>query len=139
MRCPITPDHKMVEIAEGLFQCPYCGYGPSHSGWSPFWALYGVEKEGKYVEAMAILYSFRDDEYLIQGMAWEVDQAGRRVVGSIFCTDVAPLDDYGKQPLPAVIKAKGKWDIAPAKPRLTPMMFSNPMGRKELSLTSQKR
>jgi hypothetical protein len=142
MRCPIKPEHKMVEVAEGLFQCPHCGYGPSDRGHHPFWALSNVEVEEFTVDAVCVRLDDRLDCYVMSGVSWAIDERGAKIPRS-FSEDGSAIlstrEELEGAALPVVIRAKGKWDFPPAKPKLQEGMFPTPLGLKEISLTSARR
>lgn len=143
MRCPIRPEHKMVEVAEGLFQCPHCGYGPSQYGHHPFWAISMVEKtpEGA-MDAISVRWDSQHDYYVMSALSWCVDGAGKKITGTFAEGDsiiLSTKQEIEEAPLPVIIRAKGKWDYPPAKPVLTPGMCPERLGEKEISLQSARR
>lgn len=145
MRCPIKPEHTMVEVREGLFQCAYCGYGPSDHGHHSFWALSNVEVEDDEVAAVCIRLDDRLDCYVMSGVSWQVDERGAKLPktfeeeGFVILSTKEELEEAA---LPVVIRAKGKWDFPPAKPKLHAGMADLPptsLGLKEISLTGARR
>lgn len=142
MNCPIRPNHRMTEVAPGLFQCQHCGYGPSQTGYRPFWALSNVEQIGDTVDATSTRWDPVLDCYVMTGVTFRVDDAGGCLPDTfmegeaLFLSTAKELEDA---PLPVIIRAKGKWDFPAAKPPLREKMFPTPEGRKEISLSSAQR
>jgi hypothetical protein len=142
LRCPIKSDHLMIEVAEGLFQCPHCGYGPSQTGYRSYWALSNIETTRNIIAATSIRWSRALDCYVMSEISWEVDGSGYKIpqsfneVGAVI---LSTKDELNSFPLPVVIRAKGKWDFPEAKPTLKAGMFSSLLGPKEISLTSAPR
>ena len=142
MRCPLRPDHKLVEVAEGLLQCAHCGYGPSQYGYHAFWAISLVEesREGA-IDAISVRWASQHDYYVMSEVSWCVDDDGRKIHGTFFEGEALILsteDELEDAPLPVIIRAKGKWDFPPAKPALRPGMFPYLLGVKEIALQAAR-
>ena len=142
MRCPIRKEHRMVEVAPELFQCPHCGYGPSQGGYRPYWALSSIDEDKGVIDAVSVRLDEHLDCYVMTCISWAIDDAGGRIEGT-FEEDLAVYISTQKEienaPLPVIIRAKGKWDYPPAKPKLRPMMFDYLLGPKEIALAAARR
>ena len=135
MRCPITASHVLVEIAEGLFQCPKCGLGPSSEGERRPWALFNVDERAHDVTAAAVLIR-GDGVVVVSLLSWELQDGAR--VGSL---GEEPVDVFSEDeaietgiPLPAVVVIPSPHNIPPGTIPLKERMFRSPQGRKEISL-----
>lgn len=135
LKCPVRPAHFMVEIAEGLFQCPFCGYGPSQQGDHAFWAVSCIDVIDGVVEGICI--TWEEPFYTVSEIRWELDADGDRVPGSLR----EELGSYEDQPdtlaelaLPVIIRDVKKWDLPPGKPTLHPLTYPSPLGVKEIGL-----
>ena len=131
MRCPIRPQDRMVEIADGLFQCPWCGLGPTNDlGYRRFWALYNVERIGDTVESIVAAYHPTTDSYSLQPMSWTLERGCREdlEVGELL---VIPENELSSFPLPALIKGRRAWKRRPGT-GLSRLMFQDPLGPKEI-------
>lgn len=131
----------MIEVAPELFQCSHCGYGPSQTGYRAFWALSNVEESRDAIDAVCVRLDEGLDCYVMTCVSWEIDDAGGKIEGTFDEEDPVILStkkELEGAPLPVVIKAKGKWDYPPAKPTLKQMMFEDPLGLKEISLSSAR-
>lgn len=142
MRCPIRKEHKMVEVAPELFQCSHCGYGPSQGGYRSFWALSSIVEDDYSIDAVCVRLDDALDCYVMTSVSWAVDEDGGKIENTFdeeLLMYLSTAEELQKSPLPVVIKAKGKWDYPPAKPKLTPMMFSEALGEKEIALSASRR
>jgi hypothetical protein len=134
MRCPITATHVLVEIAEGLFQCPKCGLGPSSEGERRPWALFSVEENEYGVTAASVL--LRDDGVVVVTLlSWELQDGVR--IGELIeePVDVFTEDEACEAgiPLPAIVLLGSPHNVPPGAIPLAPLMFRSPLGRKEIS------
>lgn len=137
MLCPIDPAHTLVEIADDLFQCPVCGFGPSTSGYRDYWAVYGVGQVGDdELEAVCCRLDQHTGDYIINEVRWLpgvrgsfVEEEGVRLAA----------DDLDESPLPAVVLDPNKWSKPPGVPKLRGQMFPTPLGVKELALSRGRR
>lgn len=137
MKCPIRSEHDMIEVAPSLWQCAHCGYGPNHSGYHPFWALSSIEEGDGVIDAVCVRFDQKLDCYVMSGVSWEVDSRGAKVPLSFEENGSAVLStevELEESPLPIIIRAKGKWEFPPDKPKLRKGMFPSPLGLKEISL-----
>ena len=85
MFCPLE-NHRMVEIAQDLYQCPKCGAGPRLSAPHSYWALFSPVIEDGIAEALCTMYVARGEhkgEYVVTGVTWEVNQIGKAKIGSL--------------------------------------------------------
>lgn len=135
MRCPITASHVLVEIADGLFQCPECGLGPSSEGERRPWSLFNVEATEHSVTAAAVLLR-ADGVVVLSLLSWEL-QAGTRVGALV----EDPVDVFSEDeavaagiPLPATVLLAAPHSVPPGTIPLKRRMFQSPQGRKEISL-----
>jgi hypothetical protein len=132
MLCPLNRGHRLVEIAEGLYQCPKCGSGPRDGGRFPFWAISCVEMVGHDAEALAVRYDQRLDIYVSSWLQWAIDGQGAAIAGSVS----QELVEYLSTPAE---KAEG---YLPATTRsgsgcsreLSDLMFRTPLGEKVIRI-----
>lgn len=131
MWCPLTKGHRLLEIAEGLWQCPKCGFGPRSEGRFPFWAMSAVEIVHHEAEALAVRYDPKLDIYVATWLQWVVDGFGIPVPGSVseelveyISTSTEKAGGY----LPTVLKS----DDPNSDSVLQRMMWESPVGLKEI-------
>jgi hypothetical protein len=128
MRCPVVSDHQMIEIADGLFQCPKCGAGPLL-----YWALSEVEVTSISADAQCVTYREDLGAYTLAYMHWEAVK-GRRIadsLSSVFLGLVASSEDKRRTPLPYIA-------LTPRKLPLKKGMFSSPLGEKTYGQKSER-
>lgn len=99
MKCPVNVSHKMVEIAEAVWQCQACGAGPL-----TYWSMSSVEQTGFTQDCLAISWNKNTNQYVAAAMSWPVFKNGNRVPGEVRCSSLGhipreELDDY---PLPII-------------------------------------
>jgi len=138
IHCPIQPGHLLVEVAPGLHQCPWCGYGPSTSGYRPYWAISDVTiTDNGDVDAICVRFDVLRDCYVMSGVSWVVHEGDEKIHGTFIegGSAVIPLEELETSPLPVVIRAKGKWELPTNKPKLVEGMFPTAQGLKEISLS----
>lgn len=130
MLCPLNRGHRLVEIAEGLYQCPKCGAGPRDGGRFPFWAISCVEVAEHDAEALAVRYDPRLGIYVSSWLQWAVDGQGAAIAGSVsqelieyFSTAKEKSEGY----LPAITE-----EGSGCGPELSEMMYPTPLGEKLL-------
>lgn len=135
MKCPVRPQHEMVEIAHGLFQCPLCGYGPSQVGDHSFWAVSNLEITEDIVDGLCITWA--DPLYVMSSIHWQLDSDDERIPGTLQEEIVGYLQsppELADSPLPIVINDPAKWNLPAGRPALHHLMFADPLGLKELEL-----
>jgi rubredoxin len=106
--CPVNSRHKLIEIAQGLHQCPKCGFGPTDLGYFPFWAISFIDIVDHEAEALAIKYDPNLDIYISSSLQWIVDEEGRALPGTLFedlLEYISTPTEKGETPLPVVIKS----------------------------------
>ena len=111
----------MVEIAEGLFQCPDCGAGPNL-----YWALFTVDVDGDAVDAQCVTYKPELLSYVSSYMNWEIGDDGRRLPDSLtseLLGHIVDPDEMVEAPLPHIADPARKLVLKPG-------MFANPLGEK---------
>jgi hypothetical protein len=139
----MRPEHYLVEVAPGLYQCSHCGYGPSQQGHRPFWAISSVDRsDDGSIDAINVRFDEKLDCYVMTGVGWRVTESGYKIPLSFIEGGAAILStpqEIEDAPCPVVIRAKGKWAFPPAKPALRPMMCESALGPKEISLSASHR
>ena len=118
LRCPVSGNHMMVEIAPQLYQCPDCGTGPTE-----FWALGNVEVDDDVVGALQVTWRQDLECYVAAAVSWQVDARGWRVPQTLASTlfgYVSTAAELAQAPLP--VRGEGA--------RLRAGMFSSPLGEK---------
>jgi hypothetical protein len=133
-RCP------MVEVAEGIFQCNTCMFGPSTHGYGFFYCVTDLELVDEYLVGNSIHYEPATQQYRLHDIWWKVDGKGHCMPGSLgeSVLGVARQQmDLVGLPLPVVVLNLAKWDWPPAMPRLWPFMFPR-LGEKYLELPERK-
>ena len=130
MLCPLTRGHRLVEIAEGLYQCPKCGAGPRDGGRFPFWAISCVEIGRHDAEALAVRYDPRLCIYVSSWLQWDVDDSGGAIAGSVrqeLVEYLSTAQEKAEGYLPAISEEGSGCSRA-----LSGMMFPEPLGEKLL-------
>jgi len=138
MFCPLNPGHELVEIAEEVYQCPFCGYGPNREGNFGYWALSYIEKGDEVISALCVRYRPELDCYAMSSVLWAIDGRQKKVPGTLVENYVGLLStaqELAEAPLPVLATGAKKWTMPPGKPRLKPLSFS-PLGTKEIVLRS---
>ena len=113
--------HRLVEVAEGLWQCPECGAGPGL-----YWALSDVEEGGGSFDARCVTFKPEMSCYVITYLFWEVDEFGARLADSLTSDLLGYLStavELATAPLPHTCEP-------PRKLVLKPGMFPSPLGEK---------
>lgn len=121
IHCPISPAHLMVEIADGLHQCPNCGAGPIE-----FWSVGFLDIDGNVVGGVVETWRPELECYITAYARWEVDAGGRRVpdtMTSQLLGYVSSESELRDAPLPV----RG---LPGELVRLREGMFSSPLGEK---------
>ena len=104
IQCPGC-DHRLLEVAPKLFQCPMCGSGSSTLGEFPTIAFTDIvpDRRGEIVSATAI--SYEKGVYFIAPVAWEILSGSRR--GSLIWLEPPvqiPEEEEEDLPLPVVLR-----------------------------------
>ena len=137
--CPSR--HLMVEIAPGLYQCPWCGWGPSQDGHRRYSAFYDINCEGDWVSSTFIEWCVSNRKYRIEDVRWEIAPTGIPVPWGMLHEEHlgwAPESDGPELPCPVVSDLE-KWDNPPNMPKLLPMMWASALGVKYLPARSGRR
>lgn len=140
LRCPIRTDHNMVEIAPGLYQCGYCGYGPSSYGNRQFYALHYLELTGDRVDGLVTRFDVNKGFYVLSSLSWRLNMSGVREGGDFHEELVgyaADPEELKGLPLPLVVLGKHKWALHENTPPLRKGMFESPYGVKTLLLSPE--
>lgn len=130
--CPSR--HLMVEIAPGLYQCPFCGWGPSQDGHRRYAAFYDINCDGNLITATFVEWCVFVRKFRIEDVRWEIDRSGMPVpLGLVHEEHLgwATEDEGPSLPCPAVSDIN-KWGKLPNMPKLLPLMWLNPLGPKFL-------
>jgi len=138
MFCPLNPSHELVEIAEGVFQCPFCGYGPNTEGSYGYWALSYVERGEGIISALCVRFRPELDCYAMSSLLWGIDIREKKSPGTLVETYIGLLstaEELAESPLPVLVTGAKKWSMPPGKPRLKSLGFSS-LGPKETALRS---
>ena len=126
--CPLSPSHRLVEIAPELWQCPKCGAGPRDGVRFHFWSLAYVEMLEHEAEGLAIKYSPESDTYVMSSLDWLVDDEGKVLTGSLvesFIECISTPRQKASSTLPAVSKVGSGCSLFRG-------MFEDPLGEKKL-------
>lgn len=121
VRCPVTPNHVLVQIAPDLYQCPDCGAGPVD-----FWAVSNVDLDGDVVGGLYATWRPELECYVLSVVSWSVDATGRRLPSSLSSTlfgYASSVAELAEAPLPARSPSQ---EVV----RLREGMFSSPLGEK---------
>lgn len=122
LKCPVTAQHALVEIADGLFQCPECGAGPTE-----FWALSNVEVDDDVIGALCITWRPDLECYVLAMLSWAIDERGCRVGGrelhSLLMGYASTASELQETALPA--RSTDSTLL-----RLRSGMFNSPLGEK---------
>lgn len=78
LRCPITPQHMMLEIAPRLYQCPECGCGPMD-----YWSIGFAEVDDLLVEGVCATWRSDLQSYTLAHVTWVIDESGWRIPKSL--------------------------------------------------------
>lgn len=130
----------MVEIAPGLYQCGYCGYGPSQNGHREFYSLHYLELSGDVVDGLCVRYDVWKGIYVMTSLSWRLDDNGARANSWLkeeLVGFAAVREELEKLPLPVVVMGKHKYDLHENTPPLRKMMFDSPYGPKVMVLSPE--
>ena len=129
--CPVQRC-DMIEIATGLFQCPWHGWGPSTQGFARYVAFHDVEIEGDLTQATFVEWLMYKHCYRLGTLAWAADTWGGRGLWENVLGYASVAEEWDPLPCPALSDV-GKWEKLPNTPRLRPGMFKNTLGTKFLA------
>lgn len=130
----------MVEIATGLYQCGYCGYGPSNYGNREFYALHYLELTGDMVDGLCVRFDTYKGIYVMTSLTWKLNENGIRKDGGLgeeLVGFAADPEELKLLPLPVVVLGKHKWDLHENTPPLRKGMFESAYGPKMLVLSPE--
>lgn len=122
LKCPISAQHGLVEIADGLFQCQECGAGPTE-----FWALYNVEIDGDVVGALSATWRPDLECYVLAILSWTIDTRGCRESRDALHSSLMGYASSASELARAALPARSP-DLQLL--RLRSGMFSSPLGEK---------
>jgi len=122
LRCPITTAHVMTETADGLYQCPDCGAGPTE-----FWALSSVEDDEGTIGALCATWRPDLECYVLSLVSWAVDGRGHRVPGAPMHSSLVGYASTARELADTPLPARGEDGTVL---RLRGGMFSSPLGEK---------
>lgn len=129
MLCPVTPAHRMKEVAPSLWQCPKCGAGPRDGVYYPFWSLSCVETLDGASEGLATRYDPHLHVYVVTAFSWK-EREGVPVAGTLEETLIEYLSTRAELEtgLLPVTTASGSG----CSSELRRLMFSDPEGLKQI-------
>lgn len=136
LRCPVRGE-PMVQVAPGVFQCPWCGYGPSLDGARDFWAVGELQLVDDILSGVACRWKPARNSYVVTEIAWRLFPDGGAVSGSIrevLIGEAFTEEEWAYLPLPVVVPNPDKWLQRPNVPALRPLFFREPGGPKVLDV-----